>query len=303
MLQERRYLELMREVLEKGSRIPSRNGESTLSLKGRQLRFDLTRGDDNILPILTTKKVNYEAIIEELLWFISGSTNTRDLKTKIWDGNSTREFLDNRGLDYDEGELGPVYGFQWRSYGASYPDRDGIDQLWNVIDSLREDPFSRRHIVSAWNPNDIDKMALPPCHLGFQFTCRLGDSMSTERKFRESIPIIISEDDEIYVDCIVTQRSGDLPLGVPFNIVSYAILTHLVCSILGYRAGEVILNIGDVHIYDNQIKHCSRQLCRTPYNSPSISINRQDSIDGYTREDIVIYNYLHHGKIKYPFTP
>jgi len=275
--EEYAYLELIRDIIENGDRRPDRTGTGTVSKFGVQMRFSLR---NHTLPLLTTKKVFWRAVAEELLWFISGSTNAQELTDKnirIWDANANREFLDSRGLhDNEEGDLGPVYGFQWRHFGADYKGRfsnytgQGIDQLKEVIDTIKKDPFSRRIILTAWNPSALSKMALPPCHLLAQFYVSTGGELS----------------------CQLYQRSGDMGLGVPFNIASYALLTRLIAQVCGLEAGELVHTIGDAHVYLNHIEPLKEQLERTPRAFPRLEINpEKKEIDSFVYSDLKVEGY------------
>lgn len=257
------YEDLLRQVLNSGTHKSDRTGTGTTSLFGAQLRFDLSSG----FPLITTKRVHLRSIILELLWFLRGDSNVRWLQERgvtIWD-----EWADTNG------ELGPVYGVQWRSW----PTRDSgtIDQITQVIDQIKSNPDSRRLIVSAWNVADIDHMALPPCHLLFQFYVANGR-----------------------LSCQLYQRSADLFLGVPFNIASYALLTHMVAEQTGLEVGEFIWTGGDCHIYDNHVEQVRTQLEREPYAPPTLTLAPRNSIFDYTLEDIVVSNYEHHPPIKAP---
>lgn len=256
------YLSLLEHVLNNGTRKEDRTGTGTISVFGYQMRFDLREG----FPLLTTKKVHLRSIIHELLWFIQGSTNIEYLKqnrVSIWD-----EWAD------EEGNLGPVYGFQWRSWPK--PDGNSIDQLAGVVHSLRTNPDSRRHIVSAWNVGYIDQMALPPCHLLFQFYVANGE-----------------------LSCQMYQRSCDIFLGVPFNIASYALLTMMMAQVTGYRPGDFIHTLGDAHIYLNHIDQVNLQLTRTPFPLPTMKINpERKNIDDFCFEDFELINYMAHPHIK-----
>ncbi len=230
------YLDLLRHVRENGVRRMDRTGTGTLGVFGYQMRFDLDDG----FPLLTTKKLHLKSIIHELLWFLSGSTNIGYLKehgVRIWD-----EWAD------DKGELGPVYGRQWRSWAA--PDGRSIDQMAALVERLKADPYSRRHIVSAWNPADIDTMALPPCHCLFQFHVAEGR-----------------------LSCQLYQRSADIFLGVPFNIASYALLTMLVAQVTGYTPGDFVHTFGDAHLYLNHVAQADEQLAREPRALPRMTIS------------------------------
>ena len=258
----RQYLELLDHVLENGTRKPDRTGTGTISVFGYQMRFNLEEG----FPLLTTKKLHLKSIIHELLWFISGDTNIRYLReneVKIWD-----EWAD------ENGNLGPVYGYQWRSWPAAGGKK--IDQLANVIRSIREAPDSRRHIVSAWNVGEIDKMALPPCHILFQFYVAGGK-----------------------LSCQLYQRSCDIFLGVPFNIASYALLTMMVAQATSLRPGEFIHTLGDAHIYLNHIDQVRLQLTREPYRLPVMKINPDVTvITEFRFSDFTLTDYIAHPHIR-----
>lgn len=260
----KQYLDLMQDILNHGSRKTDRTGTGTLSVFGRQLRFDLSQG----FPLVTTKKLHLRSIIYELLWFLKGDTNIKYLKDNgvtIWD-----EWAD------ENGELGPVYGQQWRSWPA--PDGRCIDQITQVIEQIRQKPDSRRHIVSAWNPAEVDKMALPPCHALFQFYVADGK-----------------------LSCQLYQRSADYFLGVPFNIASYALLTYMFAQQCDLDPGEFVWTGGDVHLYSNHLEQANLQLGRTPYPLPALNIRRKPaSIFDYQFEDFEIVNYQSHPSIKAP---
>lgn len=277
--QEDQYLTLVRKVITQADR-PDRTGVGTRSLFGASMRFDLRRG----FPLLTTKRVFWRGVAEELLWFLRGSTNANDLAAKnvrIWDDNGSKEFLEKRGLPYDQGDLGPVYGFQWRHFGASYQSAtadytgQGVDQLKAIISAIKNDPFSRRIVMSAWNPADLDKMALPPCHMFCQF--------------------YVSNNE---LSCQMYQRSADLGLGVPFNIASYALLTCLLAHVTGLQVGDFVHVIGDAHVYQNHIGPLRRQLLRAPRPFPTLTINPDKTdIESFTIDDLTITDYNPHPKI------
>jgi thymidylate synthase len=251
---ERQYLDLLSDILAHGSRREDRTGTGTLGVFGRQIRFDLAKG----FPLLTTKKLHLRSIIVELLWFLRGETNIAWLKqngVSIWD-----EWADA------EGELGPVYGKQWRSWEA--PDGRVIDQIANVVRSIREAPASRRHIVSAWNPADVDCMALPPCHCLFQFFVADGR-----------------------LSCQLYQRSADVFLGVPFNIASYALLTMMMAQVTGHQPGEFVHTFGDAHLYLNHLDQAREQLTREPYPFPTMRIAPKDDIFAFEYEDFALEGY------------
>jgi thymidylate synthase len=258
------YLDLMRHVRDHGARKDDRTGTGTLSVFGHQMRFDLARG----FPVLTTKKLHLRSIIHELLWFLRGDTNVkylRDNGVTIWD-----EWADA------EGNLGPVYGAQWRSW----PARDGstIDQIADVIARIRKNPDSRRLIVTAWNPADVDRMALPPCHCLFQFYVSNGK-----------------------LSCQLYQRSADIFIGVPFNIASYALLTHMVAHVAGLKAGDFVHTLGDAHLYMNHLDQVNEQLERAPLPLPRLVIKRDvKEIDAFRYEDFEIIGYQSHPHIAAP---
>ena len=260
------YHRLLRHVLENGKRREDRTGTGTISVFGAQARFDLR----DSFPCLTTKKLHLRSIIHELLWFIKGDTNIRYLQengVKIWD-----EWAD------ENGDLGPVYGAQWRSWPL--PGGGTIDQIAQVIDSIKTTPDSRRHIVTAWNPSEVPNMALPPCHALFQFYV---DSSAGE------------------LSCQLYQRSADLFLGVPFNIASYALLTQMVAQVCGLRPAEFVHTFGDLHLYANHIEQVDLQLSREPRALPTMVLNPEiESIDGFSFDDIQLENYHPHGAIKAP---
>ena len=286
MLEEHQYLDLIKDIIEHGSIEEGRNGKTRVKF-GSSMRFSLIGGK---IPILTTKRVAVKTCFEELFWFIRGSTSNHELQAKnvhIWDGNSTREFLDSRGL-YDRacGDLGPVYGFQWRHFNAKYVDSktdytgQGIDQLQTIIDDLKDPEMhtSRRMILTAWNPCQLEEMALPPCHMTCQFHVRDGK----------------------YLSCAMFQRSGDVGLGVPFNIASYSMLTHILANHCGLIADEFVYFLGNCHIYEDHLDALKEQIERVPMEFPTIRIkNVRESIDDYTMDDIEWTTpYLSHTQIK-----
>lgn len=281
---ENEYLHLLDKVYTEGSVTEGRNGK-TKALFGERMVFDLEKG----FPLLTTKKMGYRTILRELLWFLSGSTNNRDLKDKnvhIWDENASREFLDSRGLSYEEDDLGPVYGFQWRHFGAEYQDchKDyqgkGYDQIKRIIRQIREEPESRRIILSAWNPPELDKMALPPCHVMCQF--HVDRVLGT-------------------LDCQLYQRSGDMFLGVPFNIASYAFLTHILARLTDLKGGKLIHVLGDAHIYESHCEQVAEQLKRVPVQFPRIHVSDSLSdIDQINEDMISIRGYKSYPRIRAP---
>jgi thymidylate synthase len=283
---ELNYLELLKDVLENGIERMDRTKVGTLSIFGAQMKFDLSKG----YPLITTKKVPWKMVIKELLWITRGQTDVKILQDQgvhIWDDNTSREFLDNRGLtDYPEGDAGPLYGFQFRHWGAKYVDCNtdytgqGIDQLENLINEIKTNPTSRRLLISAWNVQDLDKMALNPCHTICQF----------------------------YVDttkgtlsCQLYQRSGDLFLGIPFNIASYSALVMMISKICGLKPGIFIHTIGDAHIYNNHVEQVKEQIGRKPFDFPNLILKGdQKSIDSFKLQDFELENYNHHKIIKAP---
>lgn len=258
----KQYLDLLDHVLANGADKDDRTGTGTISTFGYQMRFDLQKG----FPVLTTKKLHLRSIIHELLWFLQGSTNTaylKENKVRIWD-----EWAD------ENGDLGPIYGYQWRSW----PDYHGghIDQIKQVIDSIKNNPNSRRHLVCAWNVGQVEEMALPPCHVLFQFYVADGK-----------------------LSCQLYQRSCDIFLGVPFNIASYALLTMMIAQITGLEPGEFVHTLGDAHIYKNHIEQCKLQLTREPFGLPVMKINPEvKNIEDFKFEDFELEGYEAHPHIK-----
>jgi thymidylate synthase len=283
------YFSLVQNVLTNGTRRQNRTNIPTISIFGTQNRYNIK---DNALPLLTTKKMPFKMIVKELLWFISGSTNANVLKNQnvhIWDANGSREFLDSRGLTNNkEGDLGPVYGFQWRHYSATYVGMEhdytgeGIDQLETCIRMIQEDPFSRRIIMTAWNVSHLDQMALPPCHMTCQFYV-------TEN----------TDGNKNYLSCQLYQRSGDIGLGVPFNICSYAILTKMIAHVCNLEALELIHTIGDAHIYEPHVSCLEEQLTRQSFDMPTLTFERDiESIDDFVLDDFVLCDYQCHEAIR-----
>jgi thymidylate synthase len=298
--EEYQYLNNIENILENGTWEVGRNGR-TKSVFGSSMRFSLKGGQ---IPILTTKKTAWKTCLKELLWFIRGETDNKILKKNgvhIWDSNGSREFLDSRGLKlYPEDMLGPIYGYQWRHYNANYncftgkrlfnenePDIfsnrkevTGIDQLQQIIDALK-DPvqrMSRRLIMTAWNPGQLNEMALPPCHIMCQFNVHDGNKLS----------------------CAMYQRSNDEACGTPFNIASYSFLTHLIAKHCGLEAHEFVYFKGNCHVYEEHIEGIREQITREPYPFPTVSIKHvRDNINDYQVEDFEIHNYQHHPQIKF----
>jgi len=283
--EEHQYLRMIEDIIENGTVRKDRTGTGTVSKFGTTMRFSLR---DDTIPVLTTKRVFWRGVAEELFWFISGCTDNKPLQEKrihIWDGNGSREFLDKRGLGHRrEGDLGPVYGFQWRHFGAKYTTCDadykgqGVDQLQQVIDTIKTNPTSRRIIMSAWNPFDLPQMALPPCHMFAQFYVN---------------------PDKKELSCQMYQRSADMGLGVPFNIASYALLTHLIAHCCNLRAAEFVHVIGDAHVYLNHVEPLKKQLLRDPLPFPKIRIkSKSRNIDDIRYEDVELLGYKSHKSIK-----
>ncbi|ASR54284.1 thymidylate synthase [Cellulomonas sp. CW35] len=257
------YEDLLRLVLETGTPKSDRTGTGTRSVFGHQMRFDLSAG----FPLVTTKRVHLRSVVLELLWFLRGDSNVRWLQergVKIWD-----EWADA------DGELGPVYGVQWRSWPT--PDGGHVDQVAQLVENLRADPDSRRHVVSAWNVAELGRMALMPCHALFQFYVADGR-----------------------LSCQLYQRSADLFLGVPFNIASYALLTHMVAQQVDLEVGDLVWTGGDCHVYDNHVEQVREQLTREPYPAPTLRLRKAASIFDYAYEDVEVVGYQHHPTIKAP---
>jgi len=283
--EEYQYLNLIENILENGVWEEGRNGK-TKSIFGQSMRFSLKDGK---IPILTTKKTAWKTCLKELLWFIRGQTDNKILKEQgvhIWDANGSREFLDSRGLNhYEEDMLGPIYGAQWRHFNAEYNATDGsastegVDQLQQIIDALKDPKqrTSRRLIMTAWNPEQLDQMALPPCHILCQFNVHDGNKLS----------------------CMMVQRSVDSVLGLPFNIASYSLLTHLLAKHSGLEAYEFVHFMGNVHLYENAIDAAKLQITREPFPFPTVTIKEiRENINDYQVEDFIVNNYCSHEAIK-----
>jgi thymidylate synthase len=325
--EEYQYLNLIRRILAEGEHRPDRTGTGTLSIFAHQMRFSLSKSnpdspsDSNsripILPLLTTKRVFLRAVTTELLWFVSGCTSSKPLSDAgihIWDGNGSRQFLDNLGFtDREEGDLGPVYGFQWRHFGAEYQDchtdytGKGVDQIQEIIRKLKHNPFDRRIILSAWNVADLSRMALPPCHMFAQFYVSYPDAPRGEAALRSSsvdngTANEAKEKAKGHLSCTLYQRSCDMGLGVPFNIASYALLTHMLAHACDLIPGELIHSMGDAHVYLDHIDALKEQLLREPRKFPEFAVKRDDrgsgEMDGWKLEELEVKGYKPHGGIK-----
>lgn len=288
----KQYIDLMKHILEHGQERNDRTGTGTLGIFGHQMRFDLRKA----FPAVTTKKLAWKAMTSELLWFLEGSTNERRLaeilygkdrsmlygKTTIWTANAEKQ---GKALGYSNGELGPIYGYQWRNwetivgYGESGYEAAYVDQIADLIHGLKTDPFGRRHIVSAWNAGEVDKMSLPPCHCFAQF--------------------YVNADMEL--SCQLYQRSCDVFLGLPFNIASYALLTHMIAQVAGLKVGEFVWSGGDVHIYKNHMEQVQEQILREPKELPQLWIDTSiQDIDSFTMDSFRLENYDPMDSIKAP---
>lgn len=290
-MNEQAYIALIKRVLERGVLKQSRVGDC-YSLFGETLTFSLRK---NKLPLLTTRSIHYRSIVEELLWFLRGDVNIKYLQEKgvtIWDKDTKRETLDKRGLtSYKEGDVGPSYGFNWRHFGAEYKGEvdyknKGFDQIVNLIDGIKQDPFSRRHILTSFNPQQVHQAVLPPCHLTFQICIRKG-----KNSYR--------------MTGLVYMRSSDIPLGLPFNIASYATLLHILCKACSgkdvYKPEELKLFLGDAHIYANQKEGCLKQMGRKILEPPTLEIKDFKDLN-LTFEQFVVKDYVCGGKIKFPLS-
>lgn len=308
--EEYQYLDALYRASMNGVLKPNRTANKTMSYFGNMMKFSLHRstGSDSyqrILPLMTTKnmKKSSEIIFKELEFFIKGQTDGKILKekeVKIWDANGSREFLDLVGLKHREvDDLGPIYGYQWRHFGAEYKDchtdytGQGIDQLQNVIDTIKKDPYNRKLIVSAWNPLQLKEMALAPCHLLFQFNVSPDNSNKSDKP--------------VYLDCMVYQRSADLPLGVPFNIASYAALTHIVSYLTDLIPREFVYVTADTHVYEDQLHLIPSQIFRKPYPFPELEFDfgtdkPMKSIDDFKAEYLKVKNYKYWPSLLYPFS-
>lgn len=333
--EEHQYLNLIRDILARGEYRPDRTGTGTLSLfNPPTLRFTLSKANasnptshTNVLPLLTTKRVFTRAVIAELLWFIKGSTNSKELSDQgvhIWDGNGSRDFLDMLGPPQslrEEGDLGPVYGFQWRHFGAEYKDCNadytgqGVDQIREIIHKLKHKPYDRRILLSAWNVAALGSMALPPCHLLAQFYVSYPDAPRGEDAYnawkqkqkqkqqaQHRTNGISTSTGRGRLSCTLYQRSADTGLGVPFNIASYALLTHMLAYACDLVPGTFNMVLGDAHVYDDHIDALKGQIERAPRDFPELRIKRDDAgkenVDGWRSEDFEVVGYKPHAGVK-----
>lgn len=289
--QEYVYLNLLQKVLDNGKLRSDRTGTGTISIFGEQMRFDISTS----IPVLTTKFVPWKSCIKELIWFLKGQTDVSILQqqgVRIWDGNSSREFLDKRGLSHlPEGDISEGYGFQWRHFGAKYKTckddytGQGFDQVNFIINELKTNPYSRRLYMTSWNAEAVERMALPPCHLSAQFY------------------VDFDEDGTKHLSCQMYQRSVDTFLGCPWNIMSYSVLTCLLAKMCDMKPRELIMCLGDTHIYSNHVEQVKEQLQRTPFPFPTIEINDDvinKTIDDITIDDFKLVNYQYHPAIRAP---
>lgn len=287
---ETAYLDALRDILETGEHRPDRTGTGTISKFGIQMRFDLSKG----FPAVTTKKLAWKSVVSELLWFLEGSGDEFRLreilhgeryseKETIWTDNARAEYWTKKKLQRHAGDLGRIYGVQWRRWRAPVVRINKVvlqncDQLLNLIDGIKADPYGRRHIISAWNPGELEHMALPPCHIMSQF--------------------YVSADGKL--SCQMYQRSADMFLGVPFNIASYALFTHMVAKVCGLEVGELIIALGDAHIYENHVEQVKQQLKRKPLPVASLELDDVASITDFTMDNIRLVDYQSHDAIKAP---
>ena len=336
--EEYQYLDLIKRILSEGEHRPDRTGTGTLSLFAPpQLRFSLSKPNPSsphdpnsripVLPLLTTKRVFLRAVTTELLWFISGCTTSRPLSEAgihIWDGNGSRDFLDKLGFTHrEEGDLGPVYGFQWRHFGAEYTDCHadytgaGVDQIREIVHKLRTNPFDRRIILSAWNVADLTKMALPPCHMFAQFYVSYPDAArgasalhptgleppnDQQQHHHHETASQSQPRPKGHLSCVLYQRSCDMGLGVPFNIASYALLTHMLAHACDLVPGQFIHTMGDAHVYLDHVTPLREQVARTPGDFPTLNVRRGDRgkgvVDGWKVEELEVVGYKPLGGLK-----
>lgn len=292
----RQFHELLKHILDNGTRHEDRTGVGTISTFGYQTRFDLREG----FPIVTTKRVPFRWVAEELFWFLSGSTDEADLRARgvdIWQEWATEE--QTARFDRTEGDLGPVYGYLWRSFGGDYPQTNGVDQIARLIKEIETNPNSRRLIVTGWNPETCDEVALPPCHTLFQFKVEKSEPPASAggQNVQPRRPVL---------HCQLYQRSADAFLGVPFNISSYALLTHLVAHVCSLEVGDFIHTFGDLHIYSNHLDQVDELLSREPLELPKLQLENAESLKGldgllnFKFENLKLENYQSHGKIAAP---
>jgi len=285
--EEHNYLHLLQNILNHGEKRGDRTGTGVLSTFGESLRFSLR---DGAIPVLTTKRVYWKGVVEELIFFIKGLTDNKYLQERnvhIWDGNTRREYLDKNGLSHlEEDDMGSIYGFNWRHFGAEYKDchtdytGKGVDQLAKAINLIKTNPTCRRIVISAWDPTVLDKACLYPCHILFQFYVNV-------------------EKGEL--SCQMYQRSVDCFLGLPFNITSYALLTHIVADICGLKTGDLVMVLGDTHIYSNHVEQCRKQLTRDPRSFPKLNIkNHHEKPEDYEFDDFELVGYEPYPGIKAP---
>lgn len=278
-IEEEQYLDLLRKLI--GAKEKSdRTGVGTRSVFGNTMRFSLKNGT---VPLITTKKVYWKGVVEELLFFIRGERDSKKLEEKgvrIWTGNTTKDFIEKRGLSYNEGDIGPMYGVQWRDFGGTIHPGTGVDQLRSVLELIKTNPDSRRMVVTAYNPQEKDLGVLEPCHMIFQFNVT----------------------DGLYLDCMFYMRSWDVFLGGPFNIASYALLTHMFAKASGLLPGELVVMSGDTHLYSNHIEAAKEQVSRTPNPFPRVAISKQltsvEDMERLSYSDIILSGYYPHPAIK-----
>jgi thymidylate synthase len=291
-MEEQQYLDLIKKIINEGETRQTRNSV-TKSIFGEKIEFDISKS----IPFITTKKLAYKTVIKELLWFLSGSTDNQillDQNVGIWKGNASREYMDSIGFTEREvNDLGPVYGHQWRYFNAEYINHktdyhgQGVDQIKNVIDLLKNDPMSRRIILSAWNPCQLDQMNLPPCHLLAQFYVSTNTNSVCDTNKELS--------------CLLYQRSADVGLGLPFNIASYAVLTYILAKLTNMKPKKLIITIGDAHIYENHIDTLKEQITRKPFKFPTLHIDPTkiyNNVSDFTLDDFIVEDYQYHEVLK-----
>ncbi len=294
-VEELTLLAAMRNIVNAGYQRPNRTGIDTRALFGKQFEYTMIERVDPQtgissfrLPLLTTKRMFTRGVFAELKWFLSGETDSKILESQgvnIWKGNSSKEFLKSRNLDYDEGVCGPIYGYQWKHWGGVYPNKGGIDQVQQVIDSLQRDPFGRRHIINAWNVGDLDKMSIPPCHMVYQFSVHQEGSGPNKQK---------------YLSLFMYQRSADAFLGIPFNLCSMGMFLIMMAHRVGMKPFKIIHSIADFHIYETHIEQTQLQVQREPFMFPYVRINEEvkPKLEDYNYEDLIIDDYTCHPRIQ-----